>query len=68
LHATLAFLGLLLLSRLVTPRAANVNLAFAVAGGWEKAFPSYSSYLLLMISAGIATFAAAEFGLRKVLG
>lgn len=68
LHATLGFLGLLLVSHLLTPRASNVNLAFAVAGGWEKAFPSYSFYLLLMISAGIATFAAAEFGLRKVLG
>lgn len=68
LHATAAFLGLLLLSRLVTPRASNVNLAFAVAGGWEKTFPSYPLYLLLMIAAGIATFAAAELGLRKALG
>ncbi len=68
LYATAAFLGLLLLTRLVTPRGSNVNLAFAVAGGWEKTFPSYSSYLLLMIAAGTATFAAAELGLRKVLG
>ncbi|HVY24953.1 MAG TPA: hypothetical protein VHB79_00325 [Polyangiaceae bacterium] len=67
LYATAAFLGLLLLTRLITPRAANVNLAFAVASGWEETFPSYSLYLLLMIAAGIATFAAAEFGLRKVL-
>ena len=65
--ATLAFLGLLLLTRLVTPPAANVNLAFAVAAGWERAFPSYPLYLLLMVSAGAATFFTAELGLRKVL-
>jgi len=65
--ATLAFLGLLGLTRLLTPRAANVNLAFAVASGWEKTFPSYPLYMLLMVSAGAITFFAAEFGLRKVL-
>jgi hypothetical protein len=66
-QATLAFLGLLGLTRLVTPRAANVNLAFAVASGWERTFPSYPLYLLLMVSAGTATFFTAELGLRKVL-
>jgi len=65
--ATLAFLGLLGLTRLVTPRAANVNLVFAVASGWEHTFPSYPLYLLLMVSAGTATFFTAELGLRKVL-
>jgi hypothetical protein len=65
--ATLAFLVLLGLTRVLTPRAANVNLAFAVASGWETTFPSYPSYLLLMVSAGAVTFFAAELGLRKVL-
>jgi len=67
LHATLGFLGLLLLTRLLTPRAANVNLAFAVEHGWEKTFPSYPVYLLLLVAAGTATFALAQLGLRKVL-
>jgi hypothetical protein len=65
--ATLAYLGLLGLTRLVTPRVANVNLAFAVAPGWEQTFPSYPLYLLLLMSAGAATFFTAELGLRKVL-
>ena len=65
--ATLAFLGLLGVTRLLTPRAANVNLAFAVASGWETTFPSYPIYILLLVSAGAVTFFAAELGLRKVL-
>jgi hypothetical protein len=65
--ATLAFLGLLGFTRLVTPPAANVNLAFSVASGWERTFPSYPLYLLLLVSAGAATFFTAELGLRKVL-
>ncbi|HYP78573.1 MAG TPA: hypothetical protein VER12_21520 [Polyangiaceae bacterium] len=65
--ATLAFLALLGLTRLLTPRASNINLAFAVAPGWEATFPSYPLYLLLLISAGAVTFFAAELGLRKVL-
>jgi len=65
--AVLAFLGLLGVTRLLTPRAANVNLAFAVASGWEKTFPSYPFYMLLLVSAGAVTFFAAEVGLRKVL-
>jgi hypothetical protein len=65
--AALAFLGLLAATRLFTPRAANVNLAFAVAPGWETTFPSYPLYLLLLVSAGAVTFFLAELGLRKVL-
>jgi len=66
-RATLAFLGLLGVTRLLTPRAANVNLAFAVAPGWERTFPSYPLYLLLLVSVGAVTFLVAELGLRKVL-
>jgi len=67
LHATASFLGLLGLTRLLTPRSENVNLAFSVASGWEKTFPSYPLYLLLMMAAGTTTFFVAELGLRKVL-
>jgi len=65
--ASLSFLALLGVTRLLTPRAANVNLAFAVAPGWEKTFPSYPLYLLLLVTAGAVTFFAAELGLRRVL-
>jgi hypothetical protein len=66
LHATLGYLGLLGLTRLATPRASNVNLAFAVAPGWEKTFPSHPLYLLLLVTAGTATFAIVQLGLRRL--
>ena len=66
--AVLAFGLLLLLTRLVTPPRSNVNLAFAVLPGWERYFPSYPLYLMLLASVGAATFFVAERGLRRVLG
>lgn len=65
--AVLAFAALLAVTRLVTPRSANVNLAFAVASGWEKIFPSYPLYLSLLLAAGAATFFVVELGIRRVL-
>jgi hypothetical protein len=64
--AALGFLGLLLLTRLVTPRADNVNLAFSVSAGWEAIFPSYPLYLALLVGAGTLTFFVAELGLRRL--
>lgn len=66
-RAALGYVALLGLTRVCTPRAANVNLAFAVAPGWEKTFPSYPLYLAMMMALGTATFFAAELGLRKAL-
>ncbi|HET9931695.1 MAG TPA: hypothetical protein VFQ35_13435 [Polyangiaceae bacterium] len=65
--AALAFLALLVLTRALTPPSANVNLAFAVAPGWERAFPSYPLYFLLLLGAGTATFFVTELGMRRVL-
>ena len=64
----LAFLGLLLLTRLLTPREDNVNLAFRVAPGWEALFPSYPLYLLLLVGVGALTFFLVERGLQRVFG
>lgn len=52
--AWLAMLGLVGLTRLTTPRAANVNLAFAVFPGWEKYFSTYPRYFafLCLLCAG----------------
>jgi hypothetical protein len=65
--AALGFLALLLLTRLLTPRADNVNLAFSVSPGWEALFPSYPVYLALLVGAGALTFFVAELGLRRLL-
>lgn len=65
--AVLAFAALLVVTRLLTPASANVNLAFAVASGWERIFPSYPLYLSLLLVAGAATFFVTELGLRRVL-
>lgn len=66
LFATGAYLVLLGLTRLLTPRSANVNLAFAVESGWEKTFPSYPQYLALLVAGGAATFFVVGLALRKV--
>jgi hypothetical protein len=65
--ATLGYVVLIGLTRLCTPRAANVNLAFSVASGWEKTFHSYPKYFALLVAAATATFFVAEIGLRKAL-
>ena len=66
LFATGGYLVLLGLTRLLTPRSSNVNLAFAVEPGWEKTFPSYPQYLALLVAAGAATFFVVGLLLRKV--
>lgn len=54
--AAIATIVLLVVVRFVTPRAANVDLAFAVATGWERWFPSHALYLALLWSLAAATF------------
>ncbi len=65
--AIVGFLALMGLTRVLTPRGANVNLAFRVADGWERTFPSYASYFLLLAAAAALTFFVAEVGLRRLL-
>jgi hypothetical protein len=60
--------GLLIaLTRLLTPEAANVNLAFRVWQGWEERFPNHTRYLaLLLASTGAVYFVIELLALRLV--
>ena len=62
--AGLVILGLV--TRLLTPPAANVNLAFAVWTGWEDAFPSYFWYVVMLLSVAAAIFLLLELMLRRL--
>ena len=56
-QALLAMIPLQLLSRLLTPRAANVNLAWDIYPGVAKLFPSYPLYWASnMLIAGLVYF------------
>jgi len=48
------YLVIQLLSRFATPAALNVNLAHAVAPGWERTFESYWSFWLVLTAATAA--------------
>jgi hypothetical protein len=56
--ALLALAGVFGLTRLVTPPAANVNLAFAIWPGWERFFPSHPAYLLFLTAVSAVVFLA----------
>jgi len=66
-----AIVGLLLLqqfSRLVTPAAANVNLAFGVWSGWETVFPSYFWFEVITVATMLAMFFVTETVVRRLTG
>ena len=63
LKASVALITLIAFSRLATPAAANVNLAFAIHPGWENRFPSHRVYLATNIAASVGYF----FGLERLL-
>lgn len=48
------YLVIQLLSRFITPAGFNVNLAHAVAPGWERTFQSYWSFWLVLTAATVA--------------
>jgi hypothetical protein len=55
--ALAALAGLWAICRVVTPPAANVNLAFRVHHGWEAYFPSFALYsAMLLVIAGTIFF------------
>jgi hypothetical protein len=56
-----AFAALWLLCRLVTPPAANVNLAFRVQPGWERYFSTYSLYFAVLFGGAALTFSLAQW-------
>jgi hypothetical protein len=62
-----ALVGLMLVCRLLTPEAANVNVAFAVAHGWEEQFTSHARYLASTIAGATFFFFVAEWLLRTTL-
>jgi len=63
--AVLALAALLMVSRLVTPPSANVNLAFSVWPGWEKWFPTHGTYLAFLLLVCAASFLAVERAARR---
>jgi hypothetical protein len=62
-----ALIALILVCRVVTPRRANVNVAFAVHAGLEKVFPSHLVYLAIMMGAAAGYFLILEYVLRRWL-
>lgn len=65
-----SLVGLLVLqqiSRWVTPKEYNVNLAFGVWAGWEDVFPSYLSYMLLLFSVAAVVFLSTELVLSRLV-
>jgi len=63
--ATAGLVVLGILSRLVTPPGANVNLAFAVWSGWEDQFHSYFWYVFMLLSIAAISFGLLEFFMRR---
>ena len=55
-----AFAILWVVCRVVTPSAANINLAFRVHSGWEPYFPSYALYFLMLLAIAAVVFTAVE--------
>lgn len=63
--ALFALAGVFVVTRLVTPPAANVNLAFAVWPGWERLFPSHAVYLVFLTATSAAVFLGVSHVLRR---
>lgn len=65
--ALLALVALYIVTRLVTPRGANVNIAWAVWPGWERIFPSYPIYFALLVGLCAGAFVTAERLIRRLV-
>ncbi|MBX3264181.1 MAG: hypothetical protein KIS78_37185 [Labilithrix sp.] len=66
LSATMASAGLLLLTRLVGAPEPNVNLAFRIHDGWERAFGSHALFLATLLGASAVVFVAVDAGARRL--
>jgi hypothetical protein len=64
--AMAGYLALWGITRAVTPRPANINLAFSVYPGWETRFTSYPIYFATLLVCGAVTFAVGETILRRI--
>jgi hypothetical protein len=61
-----ALFCLVMLTRLLTPAAANVNLAFAVYPGFEKWFPTYPRYFVFLLLTNGVSYWLTERLARKL--
>jgi hypothetical protein len=62
----LAWATLVVLTRVATPPAENVNMAHRVQQGWEATFTSYPVYIVLIGTMGAALSLALQFGLPRI--
>lgn len=60
MKALASFAMLWVVCRVVTPPAANINLAFRVHDGWEPYFSSYAIYFALLLAVAAGIFSIAE--------
>jgi hypothetical protein len=67
IRAVLLFAACQLLSRWLTPAEFNLNLAHRVWEGWERAFPSYGWYLLMIYAAASSVFIVVEMLARRLV-
>ncbi|MFY9553117.1 MAG: hypothetical protein WAV20_06935 [Blastocatellia bacterium] len=65
--AVIALITLVGLCRLITPRQANVNVAFAVYPGVEQYFTSHGIYLVTMMCLAAGYFLVSEYLQRRWL-
>lgn len=63
--ALVALVAVHALTRVVTPPAENVNLAFAVWTGWEPWFPSHLAYIALLTTVSGLVFLAVSWAARR---
>jgi hypothetical protein len=64
--AWLAILLLQLICHYTTSPEANVNISHDVWKGWEKTFPSYPVYLIMLLSITAMIFAVVEQGFLRL--
>jgi hypothetical protein len=66
LKALASYFGLWVLTRVVTPESANVNLAFHVHPGWEDRFTTYPVYFATLFLAAALAFVVCEAAFRHM--
>jgi hypothetical protein len=64
LRASGALVVLMIVTRLITPPTANVNLVHAIWHGWEKVFRTHAAYLAFGLSTSALTYFVGERLLR----
>jgi len=68
LHATLSLIALQIISRLLTPAAANVNVAHSVYASYSRIYPSYPWFWLASFAQTTAAYFVIDRILRRLLG